>query len=92
MSESFATPGTIAHQVPLSVGYPREEYWGGLPFPSSGDHLDPGIEPTFLTLQADSSHQGSHDVYLFFGKVKVKVTQSCRALCNPMYSPWNSPS
>ena len=89
MSDSFATPGTVAHQVPLSVGYPREEYWSRLPFSSPGDHLDPWIEPTFLALQADSSHQGSCDVHLFFGK--VKVTQSCQILCNPMDSPWNSP-
>ena len=92
MSDSFATPGTIAHEVPLSEGYPKEEYWSGLPFPSPGDHFDPGIKPTFLTLQADSFRQGSSDVHLFFGKVKVKVTQLCRTLCNPMDSPWNSPS
>ena len=40
----FATPGTVAHQVPLSTGFPQE-YWSGLPFPSPGDLLDPGIEP-----------------------------------------------
>ena len=39
------TPRTVARQVPLSMGFPRQEYWSGLPFPSSGDLLDPGIEP-----------------------------------------------
>ena len=43
---SFATPWTIAHQAPLSIGFPRQEYWGGLPFPSSGNLPDPGIEPS----------------------------------------------
>ena len=41
----LATPGTVAHQVPLSTGFPRQEYWNGLPFPSPGHLLNPGIEP-----------------------------------------------
>ena len=40
----FATPWTVAHQAPLSVGFSREEYWSGLPFPSPGDLPNPGIE------------------------------------------------
>ena len=40
-----ATPGTIAHQAPLSMGFPRQEYWSRLPFPSPGDLSNPGIEP-----------------------------------------------
>ena len=36
---------TVACQVPLSMGFPRQEYWSGLPFPSSGNLPDPGIEP-----------------------------------------------
>ena len=36
---------TVAHQVPLSTGFPRQEYWSGLPFPSPGHLLNPGIEP-----------------------------------------------
>ena len=39
------TPGTIAHEPPLFVGFSRQEYWGGLPFPSPGDLPDPRIEP-----------------------------------------------
>ena len=35
----------IAHQAPLSMGFPRQEYWRGLPFPSPGDLPNPGIEP-----------------------------------------------
>ena len=37
MSNSFSTPRTVVHQAPLSVGFPRWEYWSGLPFPSPGD-------------------------------------------------------
>ena len=42
----FATPWTIALQAPLSMGFPRQEYWNGLPFPPPGDLPDSGIEPT----------------------------------------------
>ena len=41
----FATPWTVAWQAPLSMGFFRQEYWSGLPFPPSGDLPDPGIEP-----------------------------------------------
>ena len=41
----FATPWTVAHQVPRSMGFSRHEYWSELPFPSPGDLPDPGIEP-----------------------------------------------
>ena len=39
----FATLWTVAHQAPLSMGFSRQEYWSGLPFPSSGDLPDPGL-------------------------------------------------
>ena len=42
----FATPWTVSHQAPPSVGFSRQEYWGGLPFPSPGDLPDPGTKPT----------------------------------------------
>ena len=48
MSDSFVTPWTVAHQAPLSMELPRQEYWSGLPFPTPGDLLDPGIEPASL--------------------------------------------
>ena len=53
MSDS-AIPWTVAHQAPLSVGFSRQEVWSGLPFPSPGDLPDPGIEPGYPALQADS--------------------------------------
>ena len=45
MSNSFATPWTVACQTPLSMGFSRQEHWSGLPFPSPGDLPDPEIEP-----------------------------------------------
>ena len=50
----FATPWTVAHQAPLSMGFSRQEYWSGLPFPSPGDLPNPGIEPWSPALQMDS--------------------------------------
>ena len=50
----FVTPQTVGHQAYLSMGFPGQEYWSGLPFPSPGDLPDPGIEPVFPTLQVDS--------------------------------------
>ena len=44
----------VAHQTPLSVGFPRQEYWSGLPFSPLGDLPDPRIKPTSPELQADS--------------------------------------
>ena len=44
MSGSFVTPWTVAHQDSLSMGFPRQEYWSGLPFLSPGDLPDLGIE------------------------------------------------
>ena len=50
MSDSFATPWTVACQAPLSMGFPRGEYWSGLPFPSPEDLSNPGIELASLAL------------------------------------------
>ena len=43
---TLVTPWTVARQAPLSMGFSRQEYWSGLPFPSPGDLPDPGIKPT----------------------------------------------
>ena len=50
----FVTPWTVAYQAPLSMGFSRQEYWSGLPFPSPGDFPDPGIESGSPALQADA--------------------------------------
>ena len=41
----FVTPWTVAHYAPLSMGFPRQEYWSGLPFPSPGDLPKPEVKP-----------------------------------------------
>ena len=46
----FATPWTVACQAPLSMGFPRQEYWSGLPSPSPGDLPDPRVEPESLRI------------------------------------------
>ena len=51
---TFATPWTTAGQAPLYIGFPLQEYWSGLPFPSPGDLLDPAIKPVSPVLQAAS--------------------------------------
>ena len=69
MADSFVTPWTVAHQTPLSMGFSRQEYWSGLPFPSPGNLSNPGIKPGSPALQADSlplSHQGSTLVKFYF--------------------------
>ena len=59
----FATPWTVAYQAPPSMGFSRQEYWSGVPFPSPGDLPDPGIEPGFSHTVGrrfyDLSHQES---------------------------------
>ena len=50
----FATPWTVAYEAPLSMGFSRQEYCSGLPFPSPGDLPDPGIEPMSPSFQADA--------------------------------------
>ena len=54
VSHSAVSPWTVAHQALLSMGFSRQEYWRGYPFPSPGDLLDSGIKPTSPALRADS--------------------------------------
>ena len=81
MSNSFVTPWIVARQAPLSMGYSRQEYWSGLPFPSSGDLPDPGIEPVYPALAGGFFTTESP------GKPQVNPftsVQSCLTLCDPM--------
>ena len=50
----FATPWTVAYQAPPSMGFFRQEYWSGFPFPSPGDLPNPGVEPRFPALEANA--------------------------------------
>ena len=54
---TLVTPWAVADQAPLSMGFPRQEYWSGLPFPSPRNLPGSGIEPTSSALQSDSSPQ-----------------------------------
>ena len=51
---TLVTPWTVASQAPLPMGFSRQEYWSGLPFPSPGDLPNPGIKPESPALQANS--------------------------------------
>ena len=59
--QTLATPWSVARQAPLSLGFPRQEYWSGFPFPSSGDLPDAGLESRSPAIQADSLR-----IYRFF--------------------------
>ena len=54
----FVTAWTVAHKAPLSMKFPRPEYWSGYLFPSPGDLPNPGIKPRSPALQADSLPSG----------------------------------
>ena len=79
LSLTLATPRTIVHQAPLSMEFPRQEYWSGLPFPSPEDLPNPGIKLLSPALWVDSlplSHLGSPihiEKYLFI-MVIIKST------------------
>ena len=63
---TLVTPWTIACQAPLSMGFSRQEYWSGLPFPSLGDLPNLGIEPRFLNCRQilyQLSYEGKHRHY-----------------------------
>ena len=62
----FATPWTVAYHTPESMGFSGQEYWSGLPFPSSEDLPNSGIKPTAPALPSrffTTGHQGSHFKY-----------------------------
>ena len=61
------TPWTVTHHAPLSMGFSRQEYWSGLPFPSPGDLPNPGVEPRSPALQVDALPSE------LLGKADVKV-------------------
>ena len=69
----YATPGTVAHQAPLSIEFSRQEYGSELPFPSPGDLPDSGIEPKSPALKADSlpaELQGKPIRYRLLGQLR----------------------
>ena len=78
MSDSWDPIG-VACQAPLSMGFSRQEYWSGLPFPSPGDLPDPGIEPRSPALQADSSLtelQGKPQIISLIKLMKIRTIET----------------
>ena len=76
----FATPWTAAHQAPVSVGFPRQEYWSGLPFPLLGDLPKPGSEPISLQVSCITSEffttEPSGKPYSFLNCLVYSITSS----------------
>ena len=75
-------PWTVAHQAPLSLGFPRQEYWSGLPCPPPGDLPDPGMEPSSHTSPAlaggfftASTTWMPPDILLAFIQVTVNISR-----------------
>ena len=64
MPNSFATPWSP--QAPLSMGFPRKEYWSGLLFPSPGDLLDRESKPHLLRWQVDSAREALSDLAPYY--------------------------
>ena len=82
------TPWAVAHQAPLSMEFPRQEYWNGLPFPSPGDLPNPGIKTMSPVSKADSSplsHLGSQ---AWYGVKSLSVSNSLWP--HGLYRLWNS--
>ena len=96
----FVTPWSVACQTPPSIGFSRQEYWNGLPFPSPGDLPNPGIELGSPPLQADSltseppgksgkNPYSKHDLILnHFSGVQLLVT--LWTVAHELLWPWNS--
>ena len=74
----FANPWTVASQAPLSMGFSRQEYRSGLPFPSPGDLQDPGIQPASPALAGGffflPLNHGESPVNNFFKKLKYRTS------------------
>ena len=78
MSDSLQ-PHALAHQAPLSVGFPRQKYWSRLPFPTPGDLLDPGIQPASLVSPALAGRYFTTQFSSVSSGAQLSLT-----LCNPM--------
>ena len=87
MSDSFQPKELQPANVPLSMGFSRQEYWSSLPWPPPGDLPDPGVKPTSLTALAGRFFTTSavwEASAWGWVSVSVKVAQSCPTLCHPM--------
>ena len=91
----FVTPWTVAHKSPLSMGFSRQEYWSGLPFPTPGDLPNSGIKPRSPASQVSSllSEPPGNLLKLYSKQLAAAATaaataakslQSCQTLCDPI--------
>ena len=90
---SFVTPWTVSHQAPLYMGFPSQEYWNRLPFPSSGNLPRSGFESMFLSLADEFLY---HWATSHFRGVQESESESHSAGSDSFWShglcnPWNSP-
>ena len=81
----YAMQRTVASQAPLSMGFSRQEYWSGLPFPSPGDLPDPGIEPVSLMSPALAGRFFTTSTTWEVHSIQFSsVAQLCPTLCDPV--------
>ena len=88
----FATLWTVAYQASLSMGFSRQEYWIGLPFPSPGDLPDPGIEPGSPALEANALTSATREGKLTAGSEEQRVRSLGRSPPSPRQRPSGSKS
>ena len=81
----------IALQAPLSMGFPSKKYWSGLPFPSSGDLPNPGIEPALPCILYHLSHQGSPHTLAFRPHNNPPHGRQTNLKCRSHHAPYLSP-
>ena len=87
LCQALETPWSVAHQAPLSMGFPKQEYWSGLPFPSPGDLPDPGIK------LASPSLAGGFFTTELTGKAHICQSQSYASVpISQVIHPSSSPS
>ena len=92
VSDSLRPHGLVAYQAPPSMGFFRQEYWSGLPFPSPGDLPNPGIEPRSPALQADalpSESPGEYILYMIY-IIRARLWKIYGSTKN-RYCPRNTP-
>ena len=81
----FATPWTVPHQTPLSMGFSRQEYWSGLPCPPPGALPNPEIKPQSPALQVESlQSEPPGKPKMEAAAAAAKSLQSCPTLCDPI--------
>ena len=77
MFNSFEIPWAVAHKAPLSIGFPRQAYWSGLPFPSPGDLPNQGIKDSLPLNHLGSPHTAEETViFTFYQYVRLKFLKN----------------